>query len=48
MESERVLWIKGFVYINSFLKGKEGLSKTRDELINGGYYLTIHGNDKSL
>lgn len=34
--------LKASVYINSFLKGKEKLSKTREELIKEGYYLSIH------
>ena len=31
--------IDGYVYINSFLKGKEKLSKSIDELMEMGYYL---------
>ncbi len=31
--------LKGYVYINSFLKGREKLSKSREELLKDGYYL---------
>ncbi len=36
----------GFVYVNSFLKGKEKLSKSRDELIEMGVYLSFNSGDK--
>ena len=33
--------IKGFVYINAFMKGNDLLSKSKEEVINEGYYLSF-------
>lgn len=36
--------LRGYVYINSFLKGNERLSKSMDELINEGKYISLNGD----
>lgn len=36
--------MKGYVYINSFLKGNVKPSKSSEELISDGYYLSIENN----
>ena len=33
--------LKGYVYINSFIKGKEKLSRSREELLENGYYINF-------
>lgn len=38
--------ISGFVYINSFLKGKEKLSIAKAELIDNGYYLDFNSENE--
>lgn len=40
--------MNGFVYINSFLKGREKLSKTVDDLVRDGYYLDFKSDKLKL